>query len=196
MVRPALAALLALGLFTVPAHAEPAKPAHAAKATKPTKPAPFPLVVGTVFEFTSAAFKETWTTELTAAGKLVQYVPTNDTLNYFSKGGLRLAADGLYITAESFGDLDTGSPATVRALAFPLAKGATAKLPALIPTTYTVVAREQLKVPAGTYDTWKIAITDPNNPTGAVWLAPGVGIVQIQLPSGRIDKLAKVTAPR
>jgi hypothetical protein len=31
---------------------------------------------------------------------------------------------------------------------------------------------------------------------GAVWIAPGVGIVQMKLPSGRVDKLSKIEPPR
>jgi hypothetical protein len=50
-------------------------------------------------------------------------------------------------------------------------------------------------VKAGTFDAWKIAITDKANPPGAFWLAPGTGIIKIQQPTGHIDELVKVEAP-
>jgi hypothetical protein len=159
------------------------------------KPAVFPVVVGTKFTFTSAAYESTWTTKLAATGTLMQFAPHEDTLNYFTKAGFRIAKDGIYIVGETLADLGEPAPAPARAIGFPVKKGATAKVPGFLPTTYTVGARETVKVPAGRYSAWKITISDKVNPSGAVWIAPGVGIVKIRLPSGRVDELAKIEPP-
>lgn len=169
--------------------------AKAAKAAKAKPEAAFPAVVGTTFTFTSVEFKDTWTTKLAATDNLVQYTPHKDTLNYFSKAGMRVDAAGIHIVGETLADLGDAPPPPALAIAFPIKQGATAKVPGMIPTTYTIGARETIKVPAGSYSAWKITITDPANPAGAVWIAPEVGIVQIKLPSGRIDKLAKIAPP-
>lgn len=170
--------------------------AGAAHADGKPSPVAFPVVLGTSFTFTSVEFEDTWTTKLAASGQLVQYAPHHDTMNYFSKAGMRVDPSGVFIVGETIADLGEPPPAPARALAFPLKKGATAKVPGFLPTTYKVGARETVKVPAGTYKAWKITITDPANPAGAVWIAPGVGIVQIKLPSGRVDKLSKIEAPK
>jgi len=193
MILP-LAAVLVLLVGTTDADPSRAKQAPSNKSV-PKSAVVFPVIVGTTFTFTSVELEDTWTTKLTATGKLMQYTPHNDTLNYFSKAGMRVDSDGIYIVGETLADLGDAPPAPVRAIAFPIRKGASAKVPGLIPTTYTIGARETVKVPAGTYSAWKIRITDTANPAGAVWLAPDVGIIQIKLPSGRIDKLSKIEAP-
>lgn len=155
-------------------------------------PAPFP-VAGTVLTFASADPKETWTTTLTAHGTLMQYVPHNDILNYATKAGFAVRADGIYVAAEAL-DGDP-VPAPVKAIALPLKTGGTGTVPGMFATTYTVGSREKITTKAGTFDAWKIAITDKVNPAGAVWYAPTVGIVKIKLPTGRVDELVKVAPP-
>lgn len=149
----------------------------------------FPVVPGTAFTFNAPQFKDTWHTTLTTQGAVMQYVPHNDTINYVTKAGFKIEKDGLYVVGEVM-EGDTPS-APVRAVAFPLKKGAVGKVPGMFPTTYTVGAREKV----GKYDAWKIAITDKVNPAGAFWLAIGTGIVKIQQPSGRVDELVKIEAP-
>lgn len=140
---------------------------------------------GAKLTFTSAQFKDTWSTQLVGTGGRYQYKPHNDTLNYFSKAGFEVRADGIYIVGEVMAELDQTPPAPALAIAFPFKTGASHVVPGMIPTTYTVGKKEK----AGHYDAWKIAISDKPNGSGAVWIAPGVGVVKIQQPSGRIDEL-------
>lgn len=121
-----------------------------------------------------------------------QYEPHNHTLNYATKAGLRVLPDGVFITGETLPESDEPPPAPARAIAFPIRKGGVGTVPGLIPTTYRGVGREHVRVKGGAYDAWKIEIGDKPNPSGAVWLAPGVGIVKIQLRSGRIDELVRI----
>ena len=114
----------------------------------------FPVAVGTKLTFTAAEVKDTWTTTLTGDAKLVQYTPHNDVINWFSKAGFRVAADGIYIVGESLADLDQPPPAPAKAIALPFKKGGTGKVPGMIETTYTVGAKESVKVPAGAYSAW------------------------------------------
>jgi hypothetical protein len=62
----------------------------------------------------------------------------------------------------------------------------------MFPATYTVVAQESIKVPAGTFDAWRISIHDKVNPPAAAWIAPGTGVVKFQHSSGRIDELVAI----
>ena len=155
----------------------------------------FPLVTGTKLTFASAEFAGNWTTTLTVVGTLVQYVPHNDIANWFSKGGLRVEADGIYIVGETLADLDQPPPAPARAIAFPIKKGGVGKVPGMLATTYTVGARESVKTGAGSFNAWHITLTDTAHQIGHVWIAPGVGVVKIKLPSGRVDELIKIEAP-
>jgi len=100
---------------------------------------------------------------------------------------------GIWIVGEV---LDESTPKPMLAIAFPMKTGAAATVPGFIPTTYTVGKQAKIKVPAGTYNAWKVEITDTMNSPGAVWIAPGVGVVQIQLPGGRIDQLTKLAPTR
>ena len=182
------AAILVIALIAPLASAD--SPKQATSATV------FPLVVGTELTFSSKDPKDTWSTKLTATGKLVQYVPHADIINFFSKAGMRVDKDGIYIVGETLADLGDPPPPAARAIAFPIKKGGIGKVPGMIATTYTVGARERVKVPAGSYDAWKITLTDSAKQTGAVWIAPGIGLVRIQLPTGRIDELTKISAAK
>ncbi len=82
-----------------------------------------------------------WTTTLGGDAKQAQYAPHHDIINYVTKAGFQVKADGLYIVGETLADPDDPPPAAARAIAFPITKGAVGKVPGLIPTTYTVGAR-------------------------------------------------------
>jgi hypothetical protein len=174
--------LMALAV-AAPAHADP-----------PKQPPVFPVVLGQKHTFSEKGGdpKEAWTTKLERAGTLVQYAPHEDTLNYFSKAGMDIRADGIYIQGETVADIGPPPGPAVKAIAFPIKTGGVGNVPGLFPTTYTVGAREKVKVPAGSYDAWHIKITDKVNPPGDVWIAPGVGVVKIRLPSGRVDELIAI----
>lgn len=135
---------------------------------------------------------DVWTTRLGPSQKgknLVQYEPHHDVVNFFSKFGLRVDAAGITIQGESM-DGDDEAKETL-AVAFPLTPKAEHTVPGLFPCKYTVVGKEKVKVPAGTFDAWRIKLKDTVNPEGAVWIAPGTGIVKIQIPGGRIDVLVE-----
>lgn len=167
-----------------------------ARADSPKQPPVFPVVLGQKLTFAEKGGdpKEAWTTKLERSGTLVQYAPHEDTMNYFSKAGMEVRADGIYIQGETIADMGPPPGPAVKAIAFPIKPGGVGNVPGLFPATYTVGVREKVKVPAGTYDAWHIKITDKVNPPGDVWIAPGVGIVKIRLPSGRVDELI-VIAP-
>lgn len=55
-------------------------------------------------------------------------------------------------------------------------------------TEVTVVARETIEVPAGRFDAFKVTFRSLD--THTLWLAPSVGIVRVEWPSGRVDVLA------
>lgn len=135
---------------------------------------------------------DVWTTRLGPSKKgknLVQYEPHHDVVNFFSKFGLRVDAAGITIQGESM-DGDDEAKETL-AVAFPLTAKAEHTVPGLFSCKYTVVGKEKVKVPAGTFDTWRIKLKDNVNPEGAVWIAPGTGIVKIQIPGGRVDVLVE-----
>jgi hypothetical protein len=167
-----------------------------AGANPPKTDKEFPVVVGTKFTFTSAEFKDTWTTGMAGTRESALYDPHHDTMNYFALGGFHVRADGIYIAGETISDMGLEGPTPMRAIAFPIKKGGVGKVRGLFETTYTVLKREKIKVKAGSFHAWKIGITSKPNPPGAVWLAPGVGIVKIQLPSGRVDELVEIKPPR
>lgn len=121
-------------------------------------------------------------------GEMMQFDPHHDIANYFSKAGFKVVKDGIYIQGESLDE----PPAPALAIALPLKAGTTHQVPGMIPTNYKVISRGKLKVKAGTFDAWKIEISDKPNGKGAVWFAPGTGVVKIQLPTGRIDELVKI----
>ncbi|MDQ3365070.1 MAG: hypothetical protein M3680_06555 [Myxococcota bacterium] len=195
MRRHLATSLVLVGLITASARADtPRAPGPPPATAKSQAAVSFPAV-GTKLTYTSAAFEDTWTTTLRRVGPLLQFVPHEDTINYFTKAGFGIADDGIYIVGETIADLGGSPPAPARALAFPLKQGATGTVPGFIRTTYKVGARKPLKVPAGTFRAWKITVTDPHNKPGAVWIAPEVGIVKIQLPTGRVDELVKIEPP-
>jgi len=130
---------------------------------------------------------ETWTTTLEARDEM-QFDPHHDVINYFSKAGFKIAKEGIYIRGESIADPVEPS----LAIALPLKAGAEHEVKGMIPTTYKVLSHAPLKTKAGTFDAWKIEISDTPNGKGYVWLAPGTGIVKIQLPTGRVDELVKI----
>lgn len=156
----------------------------------------FPIQIGTKFTFTSAEYGDTWTTGMAGTRETAFYDPHYDTMGFFTQGGFHVRADGIYIAGETIADLGQEGPAPVRAITFPIKKGGIGKVKGIFLTTYTVLAREKTKVKAGTFNAWKIGITSKPNPAGAVWIAPGVGIVKIQLPSGRVDELVEIKPPR
>ena len=135
---------------------------------------------------------DVWTTQLAPSQKgknLVQYEPHHDVVNFFSKFGLRVDAAGITILGESLDGV--GEAPETLAVAFPLTPKAAHTVPGLFPCKYTVVGKEKVKVPAGTFDAWRIKLKDNVNPEGAVWIAPGTGIVKIQIPGGRVDVLVE-----
>jgi hypothetical protein len=170
--------------------------ASAATASASAAPATFPVVVGTRFTFRGKKRNgddDTWTTEIVAKGKdRFQYEPHHNVANWFSKGGFSVISGGILIGGET---LDEPAPTLSLAIPFPLAKGTSNEVPGLFPTKYLVVGPEKITVPAGSFDAWKVSITDSANPEGAAWIAPGTGIVKIQLPSGRIDELVSIQPP-
>lgn len=155
----------------------------------------FPVVIGTKFTFTSAQYNDTWTTGLAGTRETAFYDPHHSTMNYFAQGGFHVRADGIYIAGETISDLGLEGPAPMRAIAFPIKKRGVGKVKGLFLTTYTVLSRETIVVKAGKFNAWKVGITSKPNPAGAVWIAPGVGIVKIQLPSGRVDELVAISSP-
>ena len=67
-------------------------------------------------------------------------------------------------------------------------------------TRVRVEAREQLTVPAGTFDCYRLVVVDAydsgQSERHAVWLAPGVGLVRWTRASGRVDELVHFSARR
>jgi hypothetical protein len=137
---------------------------------------------------------DTWTATITSiGGGLFQYQPHHDVANFFTKGGYRSDASGIYAAGETL----EGKGAVTRVVALPFTAKASAELPAdMFSATYTVVAKEKVTVPAGKYDAWKVTVKDKLNPEGAAWLAPGAGIVKVQIPTGRIDELVSLEPPK
>ncbi len=151
-------------------------------------------MVGTRFTFrgkTPSGKDDTWSAELVAAGDVFQYEPHHDVANWFSKAGFDVISGGILVVGESLAD----PPPPALAVAFPFKKGTSNEVPGVFPCVYTVVDREKVTVPVGSFDTWKVLLKDTVNPAGAVWIAPGTGIVKIQLPSGRIDELVSIQPP-
>lgn len=137
---------------------------------------------------------DTWNAEITALdGGLFQYSPHHDVANFFTKAGFRADATGIFIAGES---LEGRGPVT-RVIALPFAEKASAELPAgMFSSSYTVTRKESVTVPAGKYDAWRISVKDKMNPEGAAWIAPGAGVVKIQLPTGRIDELVTIVVAK
>ncbi len=158
---------------------------------------PFPIVEGTRFTFRGHFgddVLDTWKTTLTVidrrSGRL-QYVPHNDVASVFTKAGFQVDASGISIA----GDTLEGPAAPVLAIPFPIAPGGGGEVPSLFPATYTVVARESVTVPAGTFDAWRVSIQDKVNQPAAVWIAPGTGVIKFQHSSGRVDELVAIEPP-
>ena len=97
-------------------------------------------------------------------------------------------ATGLRLYRQSTGDKNTDyAPPLVR-LKLPPAKGDTWEWKGEIgkekaSATYVNEGEEEIKVPAGTYKTWKITVSGEHGSAkhkGTNWYAPGVGIVRQQ----------------
>lgn len=137
---------------------------------------------------------DTWDATITAIdGELFQYQPHHDVANFFTKAGFRADASGIYVAGESL----EGRGPTTRVVALPFTAKATAELPAgMFSATYTVTGKQSVSVPAGKFEAWKVVVKDKMNPEGAAWIAPGAGIVKIQISTGRIDELVAIERPK
>lgn len=60
-------------------------------------------------------------------------------------------------------------------------------------TRLRVVAREEVTVPFGCFDAWRLELTETpasgREAVSSVWLAPGVGLVRWERSTGRVDEL-------
>ncbi|NUP08063.1 MAG: hypothetical protein HOW73_18610 [Polyangiaceae bacterium] len=156
----------------------------------------FPLVEGTKYTFRGKrpdGSDDTWTAVLfviDSSKRLFQYDPHNHVASWFTKAGIKVDSSGIQVVGESLAGDPAPEPAL--AVAFPITKGAGHEVPGLFVTKYTIAKKESVTVPAGKFEAWKVTIQDKVNPEGAAWLAPGTGLVKIQLPSGRVDELVSV----
>ena len=159
-----------------------------------------PTVVGTRLSYRGRSRGRTWDWNCTMsvideAASLHQCLPHADVFNYVTRAGFRCDESGLIVRGEHMAELGD-APEPVRAVAWPVVPGARAEVPGVIGrAVYEVVGEERIDVPAGSFDTWHVRISNGIDADGAVWFAPGTGIVRILLPMGRIDELVSIEAP-
>jgi hypothetical protein len=187
------------GVPSLPASTPVAKPAasHAVE----VEPEPIlPTVDYTFYTFVAdlgGGLTEHWGATVMATDTslgLYQYEARDTPLRWFSKDGFRVDKAGIYVVPPTT-DRSRSYKKALLVVAFPLVANASIPLPGDYQFTYTVMDRETLTVPAGTFETWRIVVEGgPNRVSGTVWLASGVGIVQAQIPSNerRIAKLVSI----